>query len=271
MKCVEAQKHIEDYWQNNPRQSPLSARAEAHLAKCESCAATLRELSSIWDRLQALPEEEPVADMHQQFRQNLESFGRGLRTSRTPSNGSTLSVWWACLRLPTPVWIMALGAVVFLAGVCAGSWLFPKPQPDLSVQFLHKEIVELRQLMAAWLLQHPSATERLRGVDWALQADDDDNQTRTSLLKLLEQDSNVNVRLAAAKALGPFVNNPVVRNRVRELLSREDSPLVQVQLIDHLVQHKEQQSTEALQAIIQNDQTHQAVRRHAQWGLQKLI
>ena len=83
-------------------------------------------------------------------------------------------------------------------------------------------------------------------------------------------DPNVNVRLAAIDALRQFGGQPVVRSGVVEALGRQDSPMVQVALIDLVVDLKEKESVDTLRKLIQNEKLNEAVRTRAQKGLQEL-
>ena len=59
----------------------------------------------------------------------------------------------------------------------------------------------MRQMVALSLMQEQSASERLRGVSWAMPRAVDDTEVLSALLTTVNQDPNVNVRLAAVDAL----------------------------------------------------------------------
>jgi HEAT repeat protein len=92
----------------------------------------------------------------------------------------------------------------------------------------------------------------------------------TALLDTLMHDSNVNVRLAAIDALRQFGSQQVVRNGVVQALTRQDSPMVQMALIDLVVDWREKESVDTLRILSQNQNLNEAVRERAQDGLMQL-
>jgi hypothetical protein len=76
--------------------------------------------------------------------------------------------------------------------------------------------------------------------------------------------------LAAVDALDRFAGYPAVRRDLVKSLPRQDSPLVQISLIDLLVQLHERQSIDVLKQLINDASQDPQVRARAQWGLQNL-
>jgi HEAT repeat protein len=56
----------------------------------------------------------------------------------------------------------------------------------------------------------------------------------SALLTAVKEDPNVNVRLAAIDALGSVVERPNVQKSLVDSLPRQDSPMVQIALVDLL-------------------------------------
>jgi HEAT repeat protein len=137
---------------------------------------------------------------------------------------------------------------------------------------LREEIATMKQLLTLSLLEQPSASERLRGVEWTSRLDQPDAQILSVLLRVLELDPNVNVRLAAVDALGQFIKNPRAREGLIEALahSQSQSPLVQIDLIDAMVRGNEKNSVTVIRALLQDPNIDPTVRERAEWALQKL-
>jgi HEAT repeat protein len=91
------------------------------------------------------------------------------------------------------------------------------------------------------------------------------------LVNTLNTDPNINVRLAAVEALYLFRNQPGVRDNLTNSLALQDSPLVQVALIDLLVEIREQRASEALKALIKNEKLNPDVKKLAEQGIKQLI
>ncbi len=132
------------------------------------------------------------------------------------------------------------------------------------------EIESLRQLVTLSLLQQQSPGARLRGVNYSYKMERADPQVEAALLYAVSHDSNINVRLSALDALQKVAATPTVGRALIEALPAQDSPLVQIGLIDLLVGRNETDVTPALRKLIGDPQTNPAVRQRAQWGLNQL-
>jgi HEAT repeat protein len=126
-------------------------------------------------------------------------------------------------------------------------------------------------MVAISLQKQQSASERLRGVSLTSQVSRPDPEFLATLIHTLNYDPNVDVRLAAVDALSRFAEEPAVRDGLVRSLPKQDSPMVQISLIDLLVQLHERQSIEVLKQLTNDANQNQQVRQRAQWGLQKLI
>jgi len=120
------------------------------------------------------------------------------------------------------------------------------------------------------LLKQQSASERLKGMSWSSQVSRPDPEFLSTLMHTLNHDANVDVRLAAVDALSRFAAHPAVKEGLVKSLPKQDSPLVQISLIDLLVQLHERQSINVLRQLINDAGQNEQVRQRAQWGLQKL-
>ena len=128
----------------------------------------------------------------------------------------------------------------------------------------------MRQMVALSLLQQQSAGERLRGVTYAYQAPPSDTEVLSALLTTMNQDSNVNVRLAAVDALHRFGASPVTREAVVQSIRKQNTPLVQIALIDLLVDLRDRDAAPELGQLTRDEKIDSAVREHAKWALGRL-
>lgn len=128
----------------------------------------------------------------------------------------------------------------------------------------------MRQLVTLSLLQQQSASERLRGVSWAYRAEPSDTEVLDALVAAVNHDTNVNVRLAAVDALRTFGANGAAREAVKQALSGETAPIVQVALIDLLVDLKETGAAPQLQRVAADNAADMGVRQRAEWALERL-
>jgi len=128
----------------------------------------------------------------------------------------------------------------------------------------------LTQTLAVSLMEQTSATERLKGVNLTTISARPNTEIIDRLLQTASSDPNINVRLAAVDALYLFRDQPKVREGLVQTLSRQDSPLIQVALIDLFVSMKEKRAVDALKSLIENQRLFPEVREKAQQGLQQL-
>ena len=99
------------------------------------------------------------------------------------------------------------------------------------------------------LLQQQSASERLKGISWSSHVSDADPEFLSTLFRTLNYDQNVDVRLASVDALSRFAGIPGVSDGLIRALQRQESPLVQIALIDALVQLQARQSIDVLRHL----------------------
>jgi len=124
--------------------------------------------------------------------------------------------------------------------------------------------------VALSLLQDQSAGSRMRGVTYSVQMAQPDSQVEQALLYAVNHDPNVNVRLSAVDALEKYAADPQIRRALVDAVPLQDSPLVQVALIDLLVQLDDKDSAPALRKLAQDGQADEMVRQRATNAMQKL-
>src|SRR5579883_326997 len=255
MNCEEARTQFVDYWRGTLADE--RADFDAHLASCERCRAEAESLKDMWSALGTLPEEDPSLRLRTRFYDSL----RELR-----QRGTERHKGFAWFRHPA---FQAAAAVVILAaGVGTGYLLRGREVSEVSQ--LRGEVDNMRQLVALSLLQQQNASDRLRGVSFAYRAEPDDSQVLSALLQTVDHDSNVNVRLAAVDALKKFTDNPVGRNGLAHALGKQNSPLVQIAILDEIVEVRDKSARPAVQNLAASPDVNPEVKQHAQWALRQL-
>jgi hypothetical protein len=255
---------------------------EAHLSCCASCRDETASLQTTWEKLSALPEQKPSPALDDRVQTTLEAYREGMKQaeSQAAQGRQTLSGWLGSVWPKQPASQLAMVVLLFALGLFLGPGIMRRPHYDpgagatdqSAMAQLREEIVTVKQLLTLSLLEQPSASERLRGVEWTSRLDQPDAQVLSVLLRVLELDPNVHVRLAAVDALQQFYKNPRVRKGLIDALaySRSQSPLVQIDLIDAMVRANEKDSVIAIKALLQNPEIDPTVRERAEWALQKL-
>jgi HEAT repeat protein len=166
---------------------------------------------------------------------------------------------------------LAAACGLLAVGIAAGRYGVPQRMgaPTNEVAQLRTEVESMRQLVTLSLLQQRSAGDRLRGVTYSYQMERPDPQVEEALLFAVNHDSNVNVRLSAIDALQKYAHNPQIGKALVDAIAPQDSPLVQIALIDLLVDAKEGAVIPELRKL-EKAPVNEAVRQRAAWGLEKL-
>ncbi len=270
MKCNEARELFPDFWAGTLDETAQS-KIRWHLASCAACRDENESLSTLWTKLGELPEQKPSAALRPRFYAMLEGYQQGLDQAKPSRHWrEVMDRWLGSLMPRRPALQFGLAAVLLTVGVLGGYFLKPSVSNRDELAQLREEVHDMRQMVTVSLLKQQSAVERLKGVSWSNQVVHPDQELLSALLQTLNYDPNVDVRLAAVDALYRFSSDPTVRKGLIETLSRQDSPLVQIAVIDLLVQLQERQSIDVLKRLTRDQELNQAVRQRAQWGLQKL-
>ena len=268
MKCEQIAELLPDYLQER-----LSAEqhhhVEAHLEQCADCS----EEVVIWRKLSLLPVDQPDPASRARFEAMLQAYKAG--RSNQPEGGTEwrkrASVWsWNVFHwLRSPVGAMAWSAALLAIGVFAGLRLAgPKP-PSLDLAAMQSELASMKQLVVLSMLQQQSASARLEGVTWSTRDQQLDPQVLSALLHTLRYDASVDVRLAALDALSRHGRQPQVHKAILDSLQQQ-SPLVQVALIDLLLEWRDPDAAQRLQALQQAPDLNPTVRQRVEWAKSKL-
>jgi hypothetical protein len=135
---------------------------------------------------------------------------------------------------------------------------------------MKSQVQNLRAMVALSLLERQSATSRLEGVSWSSRVDRPDSELLSALLGALNHDPNVNVRLSSLDALEKSTHDAAVRKALVDSIPLQDSPLVQIALIDALVRARDNAAATELKKLVHDREINTAVRQRAQWGLERL-
>lgn len=263
MTCDQVKEHIADYLVG-ALSRPEAEELDEHFAQCAACKQETAALSETWEMLGLLEQEQeqPSAQMGPRFYQSLEAYRHGLESAApAPARHRFFDWGWQG-------W--AWSAALLVAGLGAGQWLGQRDRGRHDLAGLQDEVHHMRQLVTLSLLEQQSASERLRGVDYSNRVDQSDTQVLAALLHAVNHDPSVNVRLAAVDALRNFAGNPSVKGTLDQSLVKQESPLVQLALIDFLVDTRDKTAVPSLAALERSPATDKNVKEKAIWGLSQL-
>lgn len=265
MTCEQAQRIIASGWLNETTSAEMPD-LRRHLETCAECSAGTIEFGRMWEQLAAIPAPEPSQALHLRWRDTLRSF------ETPPPEPAVRTSWFANLRPRNPGprnprWQTAFAAACVAVGVFIGASI-PRQNPEIAR--LQEEIAGTREMVALSLLQQQSATERIRGVNYADRFHAMDPEVLSALTGAVAHDPSVNVRLAAIDALSKASGNEAVLTTLTQSLLRQDSPLVQAALIDYLIDARDSQATGALRQLAAQPDVNPAVLDRARFALAQL-
>ncbi len=165
---------------------------------------------------------------------------------------------------------LALACSILLVGFLGGYW-FHKPTENSEVKQLTQQVEGLKEMMMISLLEKESATERLKAVSLTQDINGPSTKVTAALLKTLNADPNINVRLAALDALQGYSNLSMVREGLVRSISQQDSPLVQVALAELMVAIQEKSSVKELKKVLANENTPKEVKERIKKSIDVLI
>jgi anti-sigma factor RsiW len=280
MNCQQLEQLLPDYLQNalSPTQT---AEVERHCEHCASCAQDI----VMWKKLATLPQETPSTESRQRFDAMMHAYSTtvaeaaaasaratAIANIAAPQSATTKPAWNFIEWLRSPFGAVAWSAALLLIGLYAGTHLSNRTTtaPADEIASLHAEVTSMRQLVALSMLQQQSASERLQGVSWSTREDHLDPQVQAALMRTLRSDGSVDVRLAALDALSRHSSQPLVRKNVLDALQDQQSPLVQVAMIDQLTEWRDPGAAQHLKLLEQTPNLNPAVKQRAEWALAKL-
>ncbi len=167
---------------------------------------------------------------------------------------------------------LAFAVVLIVAGF-AGGYFLQRPaevvNPD--VNRLTQEVSDLKEMMMLSLLEKESATERLRAVSLTNDMAEASVKVTNALFETLNNDENVNVRLAALEALKPYVHDGEVRKMLVVSIGKQDSPLVQLELAALMVELQEKKSVKELRKLLEKESTPSEIKTKLKESIEVLI
>ena len=220
----------------------------------------LHNLHQLDEQLVKMKEETPSMKLDSRFYEMLASEKR----KQKPSSSFSWPEWK--ILLPR----LALVSCLLLIGFVAGYWL-QRPSSGTEVQQLTQQVEGLKEMMMISLLEKESATERLKAVSLTQDINDPSKQVTIALLKTLNADPNVSVRLAALDALQGYAQLPQVREGLVRSIAMQESPLVQVALAELMVAIQEKSSVSELKKVLAQKATPKEVKEKIRKSIDVLI
>lgn len=166
---------------------------------------------------------------------------------------------------------LAAAVLLLLTGIGIGRYFMPASSSNQQVEMLTQQVGDLKEMMMLSLLEKEDATDRLRAVSLTEEMDAASTTVTNALIQTLNNDNNVNVRLAALEALKPYAHNSGIRTQLVQSIAKQDSPLVQVSLAELMAALQEKSSVEELQKILHSENTPTDIKKKIQETINVMI
>jgi len=245
-------------------QQLLESYIEQGIIKLEE----LEDLDKIHKLANLNPEIIPSERMRERFNQLLSSDS---------SRVSHMNLWdrlWNLLAIDLPVgqyYRLAYTAGILVIGLLAGWFLSPANKYQDQISSINSEVHQMKEMMMLSMLEKPSATERLKAVSMSSELPSSYGRVVDALLNTLNNDKNVNVRLAALEVLAGYGQDAIVRESLVKSISFQESPLVQMELANLMVELQEKASIDELQKLLDKESTPPEVKNQLKESIGQLI
>lgn len=216
----------------------------------------LKEMELLYERMGTIKTPGPDSALRDRFYAMLEEekVRHGTNLSRM------IPEWITPHRKHFEFRQLAYALGIFLIGLLIGGIYAPISNQDEQIDRLTSEVYRMREIMMINLLDNSSPIERLRGVNISNEIRPVDNRVADALLQTLNNDSNVNVRMAAVNALVHHASNPAVRQGLVNSITTQESPIVQAALADAMLALQEKQSVDEFKKLLEQNELDKNVR-----------
>lgn len=143
---------------------------------------------------------------------------------------------------------LTTGLAVFLIGIFAGQVFQPKGNSE-DLAILSDQVLQMKEMMMLSMIDKESTSDRLKAVNMAQDIPSASDQITEALIKTLNTDQNINVRMAALDALYQYANKPEVRMHLIQSIEKQSSPLIQMALAEVMVALQEKRSVEEFRKL----------------------
>lgn len=169
----------------------------------------------------------------------------------------------------------AAAIILVLSGLTAGLLLNQQQgASDEQLVALQQEIGQMKNALMYGSVQQASASERISAVYSSSRLQQTNPQLDAEITDILiytmNNDQNVNVRMAAAEALFKFRDESRIGKALTNSLSQQTDPLMQITLVDMLVEMKQKSAVNEMQKMLLRAETQDVVKERLENSIAEL-
>ncbi len=259
MSCDLVREYLQELLEE--RDEALPGDLRRHLEVCPSCRQELAMLRDTWRTLGRIEEESSSERMRARFHAMLAHEAAAARQPgpvREPTRESVGRFPWWGLR---PAFQAGLLAATLLVGVLLGTWAGSRQTGRNEIEGLRAEMRSMTRAVTLSLLQHQSASERLRGIGLSEEAPADGEMVQV-LLGVVNDDPSVNVRLAALEVLASMRGRRDVVEGLLASFPHQASAPVTAAMASTLLELDGAEAADAVRAAATDDRLPDTVRQY---------
>jgi len=268
MKCEEVDKFMIDYLDNSLDEK-VKNDIEKHLETCERCIDELRATQEVLKLVSKADMVDPDDSLRINFYHMLHTQIQKEEEKIVSIPFKQLAPWYS-----RSSYRVAAGIALLICGTFIGMLIHTGTNNSYAsneLKQLHNELLDLKKATMFTMLKEESSSDRIQAVRYVENIEKPDQNVIEVLVKTLNNDKNVNVRMAAAYALSKFADQSMVCDSLVKSLTQQSDPILQVTLINILAERKEKSALRPIQEIISNKSTLKEVRAVAENSLRVLM
>jgi len=254
MKCSDIKLLIIDVLENPSAIDPeLQKQFFEHIKKCPNCADEFEKLKALNNKLLQVKPIKPDSNLKNEFSAKLEK--------EKFNSGNSLKF------LIQNSYKIAAGILLFIMGSLFGYYFTQINK----VAHLRQELEELKHSYTSTILREQTTSAKIKAINYFNGKTSIDDDFIHILDNILNYDDNVNVRLAAAKALFKYSHQEKVKSVLVKSLKNQSEPMVQIELINGLIYQNKSEAIHYLETIINNKNSNSIVKQYAENKIKILI
>jgi HEAT repeat protein len=257
MKCERVENLIVDYLEKTLDEKTW-LQVNEHIKKCESCQEELNKTKALFAEMEKLEDETPSDQLRADFYTML---------AKEKANTSNKKIKQQKVIRFTAMKYAAIYLVLIGIGFLLGQFVVKSDVSNDKLIELQQQVNNLQNSITVTQLSKPSASERIQAVHVINKRQTPDTKMFNALIHTLNNDENINVRLAAANALTSYSQHDYVKDALINSLNKQEDPLMQITLINILVQMQDERAVQPLKQIIDNEKNPEIVINQAKEGL----
>lgn len=252
MNCENIKIYIPEYI-DGKLDSTKSETIKTHLEKCDECKKIYNKLHSFLNFTDSLPEIETPDGMKEEF----------LELAELDKNNQKQKIF-------LPFWIKVAAVIVIAFSTFATGYFTGFKGSEN--KYLQTELVQLKQEVFLANFHDLTGPQKIQTLYNVKTLDLPENNLITALVSTMNNDNNVNVRLAAINALSEMIDkNENVKTELINSLSVQENPLLQISLIQVLTESGITEAKDKIESISNDENTDQNVKIYAKDMIKTII